>query len=837
MMRAQLGQRQQQPHHSAHDAAGARGTVAFPELQNRAGESDSPYVRSHADTPVAWQMLDADTLARATAENKPIFMHIGFLADHFCHLTTQDSFANPSVAAFLNESFIPILVDREERPDLDTIYQNYSEAVNATGGWPLNLFLTPDLYPIFGGTYWPGPGTEHSTAAAGGTSSLAAKGGGGGGGGSAGEESAYNDFLAIAKKIHKFWVEQEERCRREAFEMLHKLQDFAQEGTFGGGGATIATGTGTPVTTTTTAEPGDLDLDQLDEALGRITKMFDPVDYGFGTPKFPNPARLSFLLRLPHFPSEVGDVIGEKEVGNATSMAIKTLRRIRDGGLRDHLGAGFMRFSVTSNWSMPHFEKMVGENALLLGVFLDAWLGYSRGGGRELTLDDEFADVVLELADYLTSPQIRLPSGGFVTSEAADSFYRKGDRHMREGAYYLWTRREFDQVVGGGSSSDDHANSIAAAYWNVQEDGNVPQDQDPFDEFINQNVLSVNADATELSKQFGIPPSEIKSLVATAREKLRAHRERERPRPARDEKVVVAINGMVIAALARTAGAVRWLDPERAAKYLEAAKTAAAFIRDNLWTPTDNNHKTNPLRRFFWERPSQTLAFADDYAFLIDGLLDLYTATFEQEWLDWAKQLQDTQTRLFYDPPLPPNNNSHHHQTPTTPDPRHAYAGGFYSTEAATLSPTILRLKSGMDKSVPSTNAVSASNLFRLGTLLNEERYVLQAKETVNAFEAEILQYPWLFVSLLTSVVTARLGVRTARVSGGGDEDALRAWYTRPRAEAGVLILVGGGGEGEAGKGKGKGKGEEGTGSKEGLSPLEGLKKKVEELSVGSRSW
>ncbi|KAJ4298372.1 hypothetical protein N0V88_003402 [Collariella sp. IMI 366227] len=560
MMRAQLEQRQQrQP--SDRGAAASRGS-RFPELRNRAGESDSPYVRLHADTPVAWQLLDADTLSRATAENKPIFMHIGFSADHH-------SFSNPSVASFLNTAFLPILIDREERPDLDAIYQNYSEAVNATGGWPLNLFLTPDLYPIFGGTYWPGPGTEHSTL-------------GGAAGGEWREEEAYNDFLAIAKKIHGFWIEQEERCRREAFEMLSKLQDFAQEGTFGGG-KTIETaaagGGGSPGS----ADAGDLDLDQLDEALARITKMFDPVEYGFGTPKFPNPARLSFLLRLKHFPGEVRDVIGEKEVENAAAMAVGTLRRIRDGGLRDHLGAGFMRFSVTSNWSMPHFEKMVGENALLLGVFLDAWLGAEREGGREPALDDEFADVVLELADYLASPLIRGEQGGFVTSEAADSFYRKGDRHVREGAYYLWTRREFDQVVGGGSS-DDHASSVAAAYWNVQEDGNVPQDQDPFDEFINQNVLSVNADIAELSKQFGVPPSEIKRLVSEAREKLRVHRERERVRPARDQKVIVAINGMVIGALARTAAAVRGLDPARAELYLHAAKETAAFIKKNLWT-------------------------------------------------------------------------------------------------------------------------------------------------------------------------------------------------------------------------------------------------------------
>ncbi|KAL2022995.1 hypothetical protein VTK56DRAFT_4210 [Thermocarpiscus australiensis] len=819
-MRAQLERSQQRQHSeraSAGQAAAAAASTPSPGgdtssgLRNRAGESSSPYVRRHAETPVAWQMLDEATLARATSENKPIFMHIGFLADHLCHLTTQDSFSNPSVAAFLNNAFIPIIIDREERPDLDTIYQTYSEAVNATGGWPLNLFLTPDLYPIFGGTYWPGPGTEHSAAG----TNLAAVAGGG--------EESYTDFLAIAKKIHKFWVEQEERCRREAFEMLHKLQDFAQEGTFGGAAATAAV---PPATTDT----GDLDLDQLDEAVSRISKMFDRVHYGFGTtPKFPNPARLSFLLRLAHFPPEVRDVIGEKEVENATSMAVGTLRRIRDGGLRDHLGAGFMRFSVTSDWSMPHFEKMVGENALLLGVFLDAWLGCASAGGKGVSLDSEFADVVLELADYLTSPLIRLANGGFVSSEAADSFYRKGDRHMREGAYYLWTRREFDQVVGGGAT--DHTSSIAAAYWNVLEDGNVPQDQDPFDEFINQNVLSVNQDIAEISRQFGVPASEVKTVVSAAREKLRAHREKERVRPARDEKVVVATNGMVIAALARTAAAVRWLDPERAARYLQAARDAGTFIKENLWMGTEVTAGRNPLRRFFWDGPSQTRAFADDYAFLIGGLLDLYTATFEREWLEWAKQLQDTQTRLFYDSPSAKPRDG-------APSPRHAYSGGFYSTEAATLSPTILRLKSGMDKSQPSTNAVAASNLFRLGAVLpvdNDEEYVAQARETLAAFEAEILQHPWLFASLLTSVVTARLGVRKVRVKKG-DEEALRGYYTTPRAEASVVIVDGE--KEEAGKRSSEGAAREGTeGPKETRrEEAKEVLRKVGEMSIGSRS-
>ncbi|KAK4461240.1 spermatogenesis-associated protein 20 [Cladorrhinum samala] len=730
-------------------------------LRNRARESRSPYVRLHAETPVAWQPVDESTLALAVSQNKPIFMHIGFLADHLCHLSTQDSFSNPSVAELLNEHFIPIIVDREERPDLDTIYQNYSEAVNATGGWPLNLFLTPDLYPIFGGTYWPGPGTEHSLA-----------------GGNLAPDSvsgeSYNDFLAIAKKIHTFWIEQEQRCRREAFEMLHKLQDFAQEGTFGDSEA--------PAPAASSAEPGDLDLDQLDEAVDGIAKMYDPVNGGFGKPKFPNPARLSFLLRLPHFPQEVRDVIGDKEVENAAAMAIKTLRKIRDGGIRDHIGAGFMRFSATSDWSMPHFEKMVAENALLLGVYLDAWLGAPESlkrGWRGLSSSDEFADVVFELADYLVSPSISRPDGGVITSEAADSYYRKGDQHKREGAYYLWTRREFDQVVGAESS--DLAIDVAAAHWNVQEDGNVPQDQDPYDEFINQNVLSVAKDMQELSKQFGIPVSEAGRIVSSAREKLRVHRDKERVPPLRDEKVVAGVNGIVISALARTqAGANNVTPPGK--DYIGYAEKTANFVRAHLWLDDVRPGATGKVLHRFWHNgTSQTLGFADDYAFLIEGLLDLYEATFNSEWLKWAQELQDTQTRHFYDSPAD--------KTPSQPaTPRRAYSGGFYSNESKTLSDTVLRLKSGMDKSVPSTNAVSASNLFRLGALLDQESYTVQAKETINAFEAEILQYPWLFNSLLTSVVTARLGVKKYPVFPD-DEDALMRFYTLPRAEARAIIV------------------------------------------------
>jgi len=411
--------------------------------------------------------------------------------------------------------------------------------------------------------------------------------------------------------------------------MLSKLQDFAQEGTLGQGplGA---------VSLSEAAEVADLDIDQIDEALSRILRMFDHAEYGFGTPKFPNPARLSFLLRLAHFPQEVRDIVGDAGVDEATSIALGTLRRIRDRGLHDHLGAGFFRFSVTRDWSVPHFEKMVGENALLLGVFLDAWLGQSKA----LAASDEFANVVFELADYL-SADMRRPDSGFTTSEAADSFYRKGDRHMREGACYLWTRREFDQVVGANESDSQHNSSIAAAHWNVRENGNVPREQDPYDEFINQNVLSAVKDELELSRQFGIPLSEVQRILSSSNQKLRLHREKERTKPERDEKAIVYVNGMVISALARTAAAVQDVDPQRATKYLEAASRAAAFVKEKLGdSATTDGPVGRRLRRFYLDGASETEAFAEDYAFLIEGLLDLYEATLDKEWLNWASELQ-----------------------------------------------------------------------------------------------------------------------------------------------------------------------------------------------------
>lgn len=697
------------------------GATAQPApLENRTASSKSNFVRSGLHSLVRWQTLDSDSIERAKRENKLIFLHVGYKACHFCRLMAQESFSNAECASVLNESFVPIIVDREERPDIDTIYMNYVQAVSNVGGWPLNVFVTPDLEPVFGGTYWPGPGTSRRAVAE--------------------HEDETPDSLTVFKKVRDIWRDQEARCRKEASEVLGQLREFAAEGTLGTRG--ICGPLPTPIATPSWAIPtvpelpaqaaqekdtqasSELDLDQLEEAYTHIAGTFDPVYGGFGlAPKFLTPPKLAFLLQLNAAPSAVQDVVGEAECRHASDMAVDTLRRIRDGALHDHIGAtGFSRCSVTPDWSIPNFETLVVDNALLLTLYLDAWC---LAGGK---VESEFFDTLIELAEYLSSAPIALPSGGLASSEAADSFMRRGDKEVKEGAYYLWTRREFDSVVDA-SGRDKQISQVAAAHWDVQEDGNVDEDHDANDDFFNQNILRIVKTPDELSKQFNLPLATVQRYIQTARQELKARRDKERTRPELDDKVITAWNGLVISSLARASIALKSVATTHSHKYLTAAQSAANFIQTNLW---DASSKV--LYRI-WQDGRGTEGFADDYAYLINGLLDLFTATGDETLLEFADVLQKTQNSLFHDP----------------------QAGAFFST-SSTSPHTILRLKDGMDTSLPSVNAVAASNLFRLGALLDDETYSALARGTVNAFEAEMLQHPWLFPGLLGAVVTARLG-------------------------------------------------------------------------------
>lgn len=503
----------------------------------------------------------------------------------------RESFENADIAAVLNKSFIPIKLDREERPDLDRIYMNYVQATTGGGGWPLNVFLTPDLQPLFGGTYFPGPATSSD------------KGG----------------FMSIINKMETIWREQRERCATSAKEITQQLRDFAQEGLVSREGIEKD------------AEGDEMEIELLDEAYDHFASKYDRQHAGFGLqPKFPTPVNLRFLLAISQYPQEVTDVVDEDAVEHAGNMAIKTLKAMWRGGIKDQIGNGFARYSVTRDWSLPHFEKMLYDQVQLLPAYLDAYL---------LTRDQELLDATIDIVRYLTSPPLAREGGGFYSSEDADSFYRSTDTEKREGAFYVWTLKELVTILG------DRDADVCARFWNVQENGNVKPEYDAHDELMNQNVLAVTQTPEVIAKELGLTEDAVKEIIVIGREKLRKHRDAERPRPLLDDKVVLGWNGLAISALARTGASLAKAEPEVSKTSINAAIQTAEFLKSSM---TDT--ATKQLRRVFREGLGDAPAFADDYAFLIGGLIDLYEATWDEKWLEWADELQSMFLHVIFNP-------------------------------------------------------------------------------------------------------------------------------------------------------------------------------------------
>ncbi|KAL8791346.1 MAG: hypothetical protein Q9195_005884 [Heterodermia aff. obscurata] len=612
----------------------------------------------------------------------------------------RESFESIEIARILNSSFIPIKIDREERPDIDAIYMNYVQATTGSGGWPLNVFLTPDLEPVFGGTYWPGP--ENSL-----TASM----------------SDTISFLEILQKMSNVWYKQEGRCRESAKEITRQLREFADEGVLSYGRKA-----------SDEADSDGLEIDLLEDAYQHFQRKYDKVNGGFASaPKFPTPVILKFLLNLGQWSSIVKHIVGESECVYAAMMATHTLRNLARGGIRDQIGFGFSRYSVTADWSLPHFEKMLYDQGQLLDVYLDAFL---------INRDPEMLGAVYDIATYITSPPIAAPTGGFNCAEDADSYPSHSEKIKREGAYYVWSLKEFRTVLG------DHDAEVCARFFGAKYDGNIEPENDPHDEFISLNVLKIASTPKTLAKEMGMTEEEVVIVLKEGRKKLREYRERERPRPALDDKIIVAWNGLAIGALARTSAVLEKIDPEKSKKCRLAAERAVAFIRKELF---DADSKV--LWRVYREGRGDAPGLCDDYAFFIHGLLDLYEATFDDQYLNLADTLQKTQLDLFLCP----------------------HGRGFYFTPSPHPPDLLLRLKNGMDSAEPSSNNISASNLHRLASMLDDEEYARHARETVAAFEAEIEQFPFTFTGMLGSVVKSKLGSKGAVITGFGNKEALAA--------------------------------------------------------------
>jgi uncharacterized protein YyaL (SSP411 family) len=571
------------PSHSFRQGTGGsrlqRSTSEF-ELENQCHNSKSPYVQGHENNAVSWQLWGEDAFELARKYNKLVFLSVGYASCHWCHVMERESFENEEIAGILNNSFVPILVDREERSDVDKIYLNYVQASAGTGGWPLTVFLTPDLAPVYGCTYLSGPDSR-----------------------TPGMDTTQN-FLTTLIKIRDVWVEQEERCLQSAHDVIEQLHQFTADG------KQVPAG----------EESEELELDLIEEAWTGIVARYDAINGGFGSfPKFLHPANLNYFIRICSAPREVVDIVGTAELKSSLVIAMDTLSKMAQSGTYDQLGSGFHRYSITDDWSLPHFEKMLSDQAQMLAIYLDAYL---------LTKDVNHLSTAVELADYLAAGPLAAPDGAFYSSEDSDSSDSSAQKESREGAYYVWTRKEFDTVLGATHGE------IVAKYYGLVADGNIASVHDVHHEFINQNVLQIRTTAEKLAKDFGLKEADMTEILEDSREKLLVWREKERPRPAVDVKIITAYNGLAIAALAQMAVVMEKLEPARATAYRTSAQRAAKFLYDNVW-----DKETGTISRL-WNEGKGVDGFADDYAYLIWGLSYLYEATWDDSYLEWADQLQ-----------------------------------------------------------------------------------------------------------------------------------------------------------------------------------------------------
>jgi uncharacterized protein YyaL (SSP411 family) len=590
-------------------------------MPNRLADETSPYLLQHRNNPVDWYPWGDEALEKARREDKPIFLSIGYSACHWCHVMEHESFENEAIARVLNENFVPIKVDREERPDLDQIYMNAVQMLTGHGGWPMSVFLTPDLKPFYGGTYWPPQSARGMPG-----------------------------FDQVLAAVIDAWKNRRDHALSAADQLTAELQNVS------------------------VADHGELatnklTLDLINSAVSQLRRAFDSTYGGFGgAPKFPHPMDLQLLARVAHRTGQQGPL----------DMVRLTLDRMAAGGIYDHLGGGFARYSVDAQWLVPHFEKMLYDNALLTGAYLDAYLLLSRTGAPaglpgSVESAQHYARIVRETLDYIIR-DMTVPAGGFYSTEDADS-------EGYEGLFYTWTPAEIEAVLGA-----QRAATFGRVY-DVSEEGN----------FEGRNILNLPKTLAQSAAILRRDPQELSAELAESREALFAAREK-RIRPGRDDKIIVAWNGLMIDAMARAGAALN--EPEYVITAAEAANAILTRMR------RDDGRLLHTSRGGV----AKLDAYLDDYASLANALASLYEADLNERWIDEAVQLMDIVLERFIDPE----------------------GGGFFYT-ADDHEQLITRTKDFTDSSVPSGNSLAATALVRLGQLTGRTEFLDAAERTLVA--------------------------------------------------------------------------------------------------------
>ncbi len=635
---------------------------------NRLARERSPYLLQHAANPVEWFPWGDEAFEKAKAESKPIFLSIGYSTCHWCHVMEHESFENSGVAETLNQHFVSIKVDREERPDVDRVYMTFVQATTGSGGWPMSVWLTPDLKPFYGGTYFPP------------TSRWGRPG-----------------FREILQEIARVWSAERDKVVQSAESLTNQLRQVER------------------ATPGASAVPG---AEALARTVSQFHQSFDWRNSGFGdAPKFPRPSELLFLLR-EH--ARTGDEY-------ARDMVLRTLRAMALGGLRDHVGGGFHRYSVDAEWRVPHFEKMLYDQAQLVLAYLE---------GAQISGDTFFSNVAQDTLQYVMR-QMTDKGGGFYSAEDADSVPPEDSKdsaaHKSEGAFYLWRADELDTLLGPDAE-------LLKGRFGVEPNGNAPSD--PQQEFVGKNLLYVAQSVEDLAQRFNRDVEDVGGALTRARIRM-FEVQLGRPRPHLDDKVLTAWNGLMIAAFARAARVVPAFDNSAGASpYLAAAQRAAGFIRDQLWQSASET-----LLRRFRDGHAEIEGYAEDYAYLIFGLLELFQADGDPAWLEWAVQLQRRQDTLFGD----------------------EVEGGWFSTTGRDRS-VLLRMKEDYDGAEPTASSVAVMNLLVLAHLTESSQWSEQIDRTLRLFGTRLEQMGRAVPMMAAALSTSLAGVQQI-VLVGADAD------------------------------------------------------------------
>jgi uncharacterized protein YyaL (SSP411 family) len=590
----------------------------------------SPYLLQHAYNPVDWHPWNENTLKLAKQQNKPIFLSIGYSTCYWCHVMEREVFENPEIAKLMNEYFINVKVDREERPDIDRIYMLALQSITGAGGWPMSMFLTPDLKPFYGATYIP-PKAKYGRA-------------------------GFEDVIA---QINELWKTKRNEIIESGDEIYAHLEKKINS------------------------------VYKKDEVINDLParscyalcqKIFDFENGGFGTGnKFPRTSVLDFLLAYNKIYKDI----------DALDMVTYTCQKMFLGGIYDHLGGGFHRYSVDTIWRVPHFEKMLYDQAQLICTYVDTYL---------VSNNQLFLSVAEDTAKYVLN-NLASPEGAFYSAEDAESATDADKPNEKEeGAYNLWTKEELDKIL------DKYAD-IFNFYFGVLQTGNTIND--PHEVFGNKNVLYIANDVFDTAKKFDKTPEEISNIIASSKKKLLEIRN-QRPKPHLDDKILTSWNALTIKAFCKLYQATG------NDEYLNIAKKAADFIKANLF---DNKIKT--LLHRFREGESKFSASLEDYAYLIDAFINLYESCFDVSYLEFALELNKITIDNFYD-----KANS-----------------GFFDTEAN--DDIILRTKEIYDGAEPSGNAIQIQNLLKLGVITGKNEFTDMAVNSIKLFFDELQKYPF----------------------------------------------------------------------------------------------